>query len=351
MTSDWLHQPIAPPDPQHIAAAMARQDSLTKPPGALGQLEQVAIRLCALQGRTRPSLERVHIAVFAADHGVAADGVSAFPQAVTVEMVRNFARGGAAINVLARHIGARLEVVNVGTLTDPGALPGVFDRRVAAGSANMRHTRAMNDTHLTTALAAGSEAAGRARASDAQLFIGGEMGIGNTTAASAVACALLDLPATALAGPGTGLDAEGVSRKTAIIAESLARHPEAGGDALTALRCVGGLEIAALAGAYIRCAQIGLPVLVDGFITSVAALAALRLRPDVGDWMFFAHHSAEPGHRTVLAACNARPLLHLDMRLGEGSGAAAAVPLMRLAVALHNEMATFAEAQVSGGDA
>lgn len=343
----WLCGPAARPSESHRQEALARQAQLTKPPGALGELERLAVHLAALQGTARPSLERVRIVVFAADHGVAEEGVSAFPQAVTVEMVRNFARGGAAISVLARALGATLEVINVGTVSDPGPLPGVLDQRIAPGTANFRRAPAMTAAQLAAALKAGAQAAERARQDGVQLFIGGEMGIANTTSAAAVACALLGLPGAALAGPGTGLDDAGVKRKAAVIDDALALHRASLADPLAALRCLGGFEIAALAGAYVRCAQLGVPVLVDGFIASVAALCARRLCPGVEPWFFYGHNSAEPGHKQVIAALGARPLLHLGLRLGEGSGAAAAVPLLRLACALHNEMATFAEAGVS----
>ncbi|HXH03372.1 MAG TPA: nicotinate-nucleotide--dimethylbenzimidazole phosphoribosyltransferase [Candidatus Competibacteraceae bacterium] len=346
MTPAWLNLAIATPDPAAEAAARARQDQLTKPPGSLGRLEALAIRLAALQRRERPAVERVRIVVFAGDHGVVAEGVSAFPQAVTAEMVRNFARGGAAISVLARQHGATLEVVNAGTVSPLEPLPGVVDRRVGPGTANFAVEPAMSAEQCAQALSAGAEAAERAHEAGAELFIGGEMGIGNTTAAAALGCALLGLSAAALAGPGTGLDAAGVSRKAAVIERALALH--AGGTPLELLCRLGGFEIAALAGAYIRCAQLGIPVLVDGFITTAAALAALRLRPEIAPWLLYGHASAEPGHRRLLAALGAQPLVELDMRLGEGSGAATALPILRAACALHNGMATFAEAGVSG---
>lgn len=345
---DWLAIPAASPDVGAREAAVARQAALTKPPGALGRLEEIAIRLASLQGTEQPCVDRVHIAVFAGDHGVAAEGVSAFPQAVTAEMVKNFARGGAAICVAARTLGATLEVINLGTAFDTGPLDGVKDYRLGPGTANFTEAPAMTEHQLACALAAGRHAAERAKLAKVQLFIGGEMGIGNTTAAAALACALLDAAPERLAGPGTGLDAHGVARKTEVIRRALACHREHHGTPLEALRRLGGFEIAALTGAYIACAHIGLPVLVDGFISSTAALAAARLCPGAGHWFLFAHASAEPGHRAVLEALEARPLLDLGMRLGEGSGAAVAVPLLRMACALHNEMATFHEAGVSG---
>lgn len=352
---DWLQARAQHVDAACAENARARQARLTKPPGSLGRLETLAARLAGLQATACPSLDRVHISVFAADHGVAAEGVSAFPQSVTVEMVRNFARGGAAINVLARALGATLEVVNVGTVTDPGALPGVLGRRVAAGTVNFCHAPAMTEMQLGAALDVGREAAERAHAAAAHLFIGGEMGIGNTTAASALACAMLELPVSALVGPGTGLDVRGVQHKARVVEAALAHHRSLLSDAtiapLVALRCLGGFEIAALAAAFARCAQLGVPILIDGFIASVAALIATRAATNAAAWYFFAHQSAEPGHAYVLHALEAQPLLNLGMRLGEGSGAAVAVPLLRLACALHNEMATFAEAGVSGGAA
>lgn len=344
---EWFNIPAAVPNDSARRAAEARQAILTKPPGALGQLESLAIRLAALQGTEQPAVERVHIVVFAGDHGVAAEGISAFPQAVTGEMVRNFATGGAAISVLARTLGASLEVINLGTVNDPGPVDGVKNYALGAGTANLALEPAMTEQQVARALHAGRHAAERARLAKTQLFIGGEMGIGNTTAATALACALLDAAPALLAGPGTGLDASGVRHKAEVVQRALALHRDDIATPLEALRRLGGFEIAALAGAYIACAQMGVPVLVDGFISGSAALAATRMRPGVEQWLLFAHASAEPGHRVMLEALGAHALLDLGLRLGEGSGAATAVPLLRLACALHNQMATFAEAGVS----
>lgn len=347
MNTDWLAQPCAALNEASRAAALARQEQLTKPPGSLGKLEAIAVQLSALQGTERPQMERVHISIFAADHGVAAEGVSAFPQAVTAEMVKNFARGGAAISVLAKQVNATLEVVNLGTVFPVEPLAKVRDEHIAAGTANFAQGPAMTGEQLAQALQAGQAAALRAKQDGAQLFIGGEMGIANTTSASAIACALLQESPQLLAGPGTGLDGKGVERKAAVIRRALELHQANLAQPLDVLRHLGGFEIAALAGAYLAAAQNGMAVLVDGFISSVAALAAVRIQPDVRNWLLFAHTSAEPGHRRVLAALDAEPLLQLGMRLGEGSGAATAVPLLQLACALHNNMATFAEAGVS----
>jgi nicotinate-nucleotide--dimethylbenzimidazole phosphoribosyltransferase len=345
MSHHWYDAPIAAPDAAVLAAARDRQAQLTKPPGSLGRLEELGVTLAAMQGTQQPRVDKLWIAVFAADHGVVAEGVSAFPQVVTAEMVRNFARGGAAISVLAREWGARLEVVNVGTVQPLEELPGVLDARVGPGTANFVHAPAMTVDQLHDALAAGHDAAERAVIDGTRLFVGGEMGIGNTTSAAAIACSLLGLPAAQLAGPGTGLDAVGVARKALVIERAMAHHRS--DRPLEALQRLGGFEIAALAGAYLRCGQLGLPALVDGFITTVAALVAVRLRPELAAWLFYSHCSAEPGHRRLLAALEAKPLLDLGMRLGEGSGAAAAAPILRAAAALHANMATFAEAGVS----
>ncbi|WP_257386430.1 nicotinate-nucleotide--dimethylbenzimidazole phosphoribosyltransferase [Tahibacter caeni] len=343
----WLEHPVRRPDAAAREAALARQAILTKPAGALGELERLAVTLAALQARTCPRLASVHIAVFAADHGVAAAGVSAYPQAVTGEMVRNFAAGGAAISVLARELGATLDVVHLGTVNDPGALPGVRRDWIAPATANFLEAPAMDAAQFAQALTAGRRSADAAADAGAELFVGGEMGIGNTTAATALACALLDADPLALTGAGTGLDAAGIRHKADVIAQALALHRSHVADAREALRRLGGFEIAALAGAYVAAAQRGVAVLVDGFIASIAALAAVRLNPACRDWLLFAHRSAETGHARVLAALQAQPLLDLGLRLGEGSGAGVAVPLLRLACALHAGMATFAEAGVS----
>lgn len=307
------------------------------------------MQLAALQGTDRPSVERVQVCVFSGDHGVAAQGVSAFPQAVTAQMLANFVTGGAAVSVLARAQGAALEVVNLGTVADPGPLPGAVDARIAPMTADFTQAPAMTAAQLAAALNTGRAAVERAVQAGAQLFIGGEMGIANTTAAAALACALLGEEPATLSGPGTGLDTAGVARKAAVIGRALALHAPQIDSPLEALRRLGGFEIAALAGAAIACAQAGLPLLVDGFIVTAAVLAARRIQPGVRDWLLFAHQSAEPGHVRLLAALDAAPLLALDMRLGEGSGALAALPLLRLACAVHAGMATFHEAGIAGG--
>lgn len=347
MTQTWWLNPCKPIDAQAVEQAQARQQQLTKPAGSLGRLESVAVQLAGLQGQVKPSLEQLWIAIFAGDHGVVAEGVSAFPQEVTGQMLHNFVSGGAAISVLARQLGASLEVVDLGTVNPALNLSGVRHLNVGAGTANFVEGPAMTHAQGELALQAGRDSVQRAVAAGAQLFIGGEMGIGNTTAASALACALLDCPVVHLVGPGTGLNAAGVSHKVQVIERALALHGAQRGEALQTLFNLGGFEIAALVGAYLACAQEGVAVLVDGFICSVAALVAVRLNPECREWLLFGHRGAEPGHRHVLETLDAEPLLDLGLRLGEGSGAALAVPLLRLACDLHGQMATFAEAAVA----
>ncbi|WP_322846401.1 nicotinate-nucleotide--dimethylbenzimidazole phosphoribosyltransferase [Pseudomonas sp. B33.4] len=347
MTQTWWLNPCKPVDLNVVEQATARQQQLTKPAGSLGRLESVAVQLAGLQGQVKPTLSQVWIAIFAGDHGVVAEGVSAFPQEVTGQMLLNFVSGGAAISVLARQLGAQLEVVDLGTVNPALNLPGVRHLNIGAGTANFVEGAAMTQTQGDLALQAGRDSLLRAKAAGAQLFIGGEMGIGNTTAASALACALLDCPVAHLTGPGTGLNAEGVSHKAQVIERALALHAAQRGDALQTLFNLGGFEIAALVGAYLAAAQEGVAVLVDGFICTVAALVAVRLNPSCREWLLFGHRGAEPGHRHVLETLQAEPLLELGLRLGEGSGAALAVPLLRLACDLHGQMATFAEAAVA----
>lgn len=347
MTQSWWLNPCKSIDAHAIEQAVARQQQLTKPAGSLGRLESVAVQLAGLQGQLKPSLDQLWIAIFAGDHGVVAEGVSAFPQEVTGQMLHNFVTGGAAISVLARQLGASLEVVDLGTVTPTLNLSGVRHLNIGPGTANFVKGPAMTAAQGELALHAGRDSVRRALAAGAQLFIGGEMGIGNTTAASALACALLDCPVAHLAGPGTGLDAAGVNHKAQVIERALALHSAQRGDVLQTLFNLGGFEIAALVGAYLACAQEGVAVLVDGFICSVAALVAVRLNPECRPWLLFGHRGAEPGHRHVLESLNAEPLLDLGLRLGEGSGAALAVPLLRLACDLHGQMATFAEAAVA----
>jgi len=346
-TQHWWNTPAATPSAAMAAAATERQNQLTKPPGALGRLEQIAIDLAAIQNQLKPSLERVFIAVFAGDHGIVESGVSAFPQAVTVEMQRNFINGGAAISVLAKELGATLEVVNTGTHAEPAQLPGVVHAPIASQTANFLNQAAMTAVQWQQALALGRESVARAQQQQTQLYVGGEMGIGNTTAATAMLATLCDIDVADITGPGTGLNQDGVQHKIAIIQQALAHHSDQLTSAAEISRIVGGFEIAALTGAYIAAAQAGMAIIVDGFICTAAAAAALQLNPSIQPYLFFSHCSAEPGHCKIIERLAVKPIVDLNLRLGEGSGAATVVPLLRLACALHGGMATFAEAAVS----
>ncbi len=343
---DWLKQAIRQPDQHFYQRALQKQAQLTKPPGSLGQLEQIAARLAAMQNSEQPCVQRVWVSVFAADHGVAEESVSAFPQSVTTEMVRNFASGGAAVNVLSRFVQADFEVVDVGLLK-PLAIPGVVERRAGKGTANIMRQPAMTENQMSVALQAGKDAVDRAMQTDVQLFIGGEMGIANTCSATAIAVAQTGLTVEQLTGAGTGLNEQGVAHKLQVIKHVLGLHQQCINSPLKALQYFGGFEIAALLGAYLAAAQNGLTILVDGFISSVAALLAVNINPAIREWLFYAHCSHEKGHRLLLEYLQVRALLDLNMRLGEASGALAAVPLLQMACKLHNEMATFESAGVS----
>lgn len=352
MLPEWVYQECPDVSPVHREAALARQAQLTKPTGALGRLEQVAVDLAGLQRTEQPRAARVPIIVFAGDHGIVAQGVSAYPQEVTIAMMANFASGGAAISVLARELGASLEVVDAGTLAQ-SPLPGIVTDKPRCGSRDFSIEAALEPAELAFAFDCGKRAVLRAEAGQPDMLILGEMGIGNTTASAAIASAMLGITAEEIAGSGTGVDAAGRARKAQLIDAALVRHglsglglPGQGAAAEKILCAVGGFEIAAICGAIIAAAQRRIPILVDGFIVSVAALAAVRLNPSCQPFLLPSHQSAEQGHHLVLRALNAHPLVRLDLRLGEGSGAAIALPLVRLACALHNGMATFEQANV-----
>ncbi|CAA0083476.1 Nicotinate-nucleotide--dimethylbenzimidazole phosphoribosyltransferase [BD1-7 clade bacterium] len=342
----WYEQAVAAPAADWQSKAEAYQLTLTKPPGALGRLEEVATRFSAYQNTLKPELARIEVAVMAADHGIANEGVSAFPQAVTGEMIKNFASGGAAISVLARHMGAHLTVYNLGSVQPLPEINSVVDCRIAAGTANFAVSAAMTDAQLDTALNIGRTAIDGAVERRAQLFIGGEMGIANTSSAACLCARLMGCGVTELTGPGTGLDDDGVGQKARILETAMAFHSEVS-EPRDVLRVFGGFEIAALAGAFIAAAQAGIPVLVDGYIASAAALVAVRMNPTITPWLLASHRSAEPAHHRMLEALVLEPLVELSMRLGEGSGAAVTVPLIQSACRLQSEMASFAEAGVS----
>jgi nicotinate-nucleotide--dimethylbenzimidazole phosphoribosyltransferase len=347
MLPEWVTQDCPGISLQHREAARVRQGELTKPAGSLGRLETLAIELASLQHTGRPRATRAPIIIFAGDHGIAAQGVSVYPQEVTIAMMSNFAAGGAAISVLARELGSPLEVVDAGSLAE-APIAGVVADKPRRGTRDFSKEAALDASEVAFALECGRRAVARAATSEPDILILGEMGIGNTTAAAAIAAALSKTSAEAMTGAGTGLDTSGRAHKARVIDAALARHGLVGPDVSPEriLCAVGGLEIAAISGAVIAAAQRRIPILADGFIVSVAALAATRLNPSCQPYLIFSHRSAEQGHRLVLEALEARPLLDLDLRLGEASGAALALPLLRLACALHNQMATFAEAAV-----
>lgn len=324
--------------------ALAHQAKLTKPAGSLGDLEKIAIQFAGWQGTPKPKCEKITVRVFAADHGICKHPVSAFPQQVTQQMLANFIHGGAAISVLSKQLNADFAAVNLGTVEPVADADNLINLQLAVGTQDFSKNCAMSPELCLQALKAGFDIAS---SSSNQLFIGGEMGIGNTTSAAAIYSAILKQDPVKLVGPGTGVDQAGIALKAKLISQALELHSAALDKPIAVLQAVGGLEIAALCGAYIRCAQQGIPVLVDGYITTAAALLASKINPSTRDWMLFSHQSAEPAHQLALQAMEAKPLLSLGMRLGEGSGAAVAVNLIRSALALHNQMATFDSAAVS----
>lgn len=316
-------------DDAAIAAARARQAELTKPPGSLGRLEDIAIFMAGWQGHDRPVIERGRTAIFAGNHGFVVHGVSAFPASVTAAMVSNFAAGGAAINALAGMAGLDLKVVALD-----------LDRPTA----DFTIAPAMDEEECLAALSAGAEIV----TPDLHILTVGEMGIGNTTAAAALCARSLGGSAAEWVGPGTGVDASGVARKVAVVERALAHHGTACDTPFETLRRLGGREIAAIAGAVLRARQLRIPVVLDGFITCAAIAPLAAAAPTITDHCIAGHCSAEPGHRRVLERLGLSPILALDMRLGEGSGAAVAVSVIRSALAAHAQMATFAEAGVPG---
>ncbi len=328
-------------------AARERQKSLTKPQGSLGRLEDLSIRLAGITGSPRPRFPRKAVLVFAADHGVAAEGVSAYPQAVTAQMVLNFLHGGAAINVLARRAGARVVVADLGVAADLPRHPELLSRKVGYGTRNVASGPAMTREQALEAIGTGAEILRREAEKGVDLVATGEMGIGNTTAASAIVAAITGRPVEDVTGKGTGVDEAGWKRKVEVIERALELNRPKPADPLDVLTKVGGYEIAGLVGVVLEAAARHLPVVVDGFISGAAALIAAEICPAVVPRLIAAHNSVERGHRILLERMEMAPLLNLDLRLGEGTGAAIAMHLIDDAVALLDEMATFEEAGVS----
>lgn len=338
---------IEPLDPEWIRRAQERQATLTKPPGSLGRLEDLANRVVAIQRSLAPRVDRARIVVFAGDHGVTAEGVAPYPSAVTGQMVANFLAGGAGVNALARVAGAEVHVVDIGVSSDLGHAIGVHQRRVAPGTRNMAREPAMTREQADAAIAVGIEMGREAIASGLDMIGLGEMGIGNSTTASAVTAALTGLPVAHVTGRGTGADDTMLARKINVIETALRRHRPNATDPFDVLVKVGGFELAGLAGLVLAGAAGRKVVVADGFIATAAVALAVRMCPAAGDYLFAAHRSSEPGHTALLTLLGQEPLLDLGMRLGEGTGAALAFTLIRAAVAAFTDMATFASAGVS----
>lgn len=341
---------IAPCDAGVARLTQDLLDHKTKPRKSLGALETLACRYAAIRGTAQPTLPKKAVVVMGADHGVAEEGVSAYPQAVTAQMLLNFASGGAAINVLARHAGAEVCVVDIG-VKEPVVHPAIVSARVAAGTANFAHGPAMTEAEVLRALCAGLEQAAALAARGVTVFGLGEMGIGNTTASSALTAVLTGASVEEVTGTGTGIGDAAKQHKAQVIARAIQHNAPDPSDALEVLRTLGGLEIAGLAGVTIGAARAGAAVIIDGFIASVAALVATRLAPNARDYLIASHRSTEPGHRMVLRALDREPLFDLGMRLGEGTGAALAMTLLDAAVKVLLEMATFDSAGVSDSGA
>jgi nicotinate-nucleotide--dimethylbenzimidazole phosphoribosyltransferase len=342
---------IQPPSARIAEATQRLLDGKTKPRHSLGRLEELACQIAAIRGTTAPQPLVKAIVVMGADHGVAADGVSAYPPAVTRQMMLNFARGGAAINVLARCAGARVVVVDLGVAEPLPDEPAIRAHRIGPGTRNFAHGPAMTRGEATAALEVGIALAEELAHAGVTLLGTGEMGIGNTTASSALTAVLTGAAPEAVTGRGTGIDDAGLAHKLAVIRRAIAVNQPDAGDPLDVLGKLGGFEIAGLAGLILGGAAAGVPIVVDGFVCGAAALVAARLAPAVTGYLVCAHRSVELGHHHVLAALGKAPLLQLDLRLGEGTGAALAMPLVDAALAILQDMATFAAAGVSDSGA
>jgi nicotinate-nucleotide--dimethylbenzimidazole phosphoribosyltransferase len=340
---------IRPVDPVLLASAQALLDNKTKPLGSLGRIEEFGRRYAAIQGSMKPVLGKKIIFTFAGDHGVVAEGVSAFPQEVTPQMVFNFLNGGAGVNVLARHAGADVRVVDMGVNFDFGTVAGLIDRKVASGTQNLAKGPAMSREEAVKALEAGIALALEAKAEGVTLLGTGDMGIANTTPSSAIIAAISGISVRELTHRGTGINDEALERKILVIEQGLAVNRPDPADPLDVLAKVGGFEIAGIAGLVLGAAAAGIPVVVDGFISTAGALLASEFHPQVRDYIFAAHKSVEIGHSVMLQRIGVEPILDLQLRLGEGTGAALAMMLIEAGVKVLTEMASFEDAGVSKG--
>ena len=348
--SDILSQTTAnirPLDTTSMAKAKERQAMLTKPTGSLGRLEQLSIQITGIQGRPIPQIKQKAVIVMAADHGVAARGTSAYPQEVTAQMVLNFLHGGAGINVISRQVGARVIIVDMGVAVKLEANPGLLSRRIAAGTHDMSRGPAMTVAQARQALETGIEIVTAEIKKGLDIVATGDMGIGNTTASSAICAIMTGKTIAEVTGRGTGLDDKQLQQKIRIINEAIAFNKPESAKPLEVLAKVGGFEIGGLAGVILGAAAYRVPVVIDGFISGAAALIAAGLCPRSKDYMIAGHCSVEPGHKLLLQYLGLKPLLDLGMRLGEGTGAALAISIIETSTRILNEMATFAEAGVS----
>lgn len=338
---------IEPPDQSLLDQARGKLDQLTKPQGSLGRLEELAAQYAMITGEMKPAVPRGAVFTFAADHGVAAEGVSAYPREVTPQMVLNFLRGGAGVNVLARHVGVDVRVVDIGVDADFGTVPGLIQRKIMRGTKNFLHQSAMSREQAEQAVLVGAELAMTAVQEGIGLIGTGDMGIGNTTASAAITTVMTGRPVAQVTGRGTGIGDAAHARKVTVIQEALARHRPDRTDGFDVLSKVGGLEIAGLAGLILGAAASRVPVVLDGFIAGAAASIAVALQPASRHYLLASHRSVECGHQALLDQLRLKPLLDLDLRLGEGTGACLAITLVFAAIKLMTEMATFGEAGVS----
>jgi len=338
---------IKPVNQELLQLAQRKLDNKTKPPGSLGRLEEFARRIAAINGSLEPDISKKVVFTFAADHGIVEEGVSLYPKEVTSQMVYNFLAGGAGINVLSRHIGADVRVVDVGVDHDFQELTGLIRAKVAHGTRNFVKTAAMTREESLAAMQVGIELADACKSEGVALVGTGEMGIGNTTPSSAIVAAISGISVRELTGRGTGINDAALENKIRVIEQGLALNRPDRSDPMDVLTKVGGLEIAAIAGLVLGCAANSIPVVIDGFISTAGALIASELHPNVRDYIFAAHQSVEIGHRFMLERIGVRPILDLDFRLGEGTGAALAMGLIEAGVKVMKEMATFEQAGVT----
>lgn len=341
---------IEPLDQSYFQKAQAKLDNLTKPRGSLGKLEDFAKRIVAIKEDLHPRIDRKKIVTFAADHGIADDGISAFPKEVTSQMVLNFLKGGAGVNVLARHVGAEVAVVDIGVDHDFGQMDGLVVQKIGKGTGNISKGPAMKREDAVKSLLVGIEMAERAHQDGVDVLGLGDMGIGNTTPSSAILAAITGKDAKQVTSRGTGIDDATLSRKVDLIEKSLEVNRPDPKDTIDVLAKVGGFEIGGIAGAIIGCARNRIPVVIDGFICSAGALIAFGLNPLVREYVFASHLSVEQGHRVMLDHMELSPMFDLSLRLGEGSGAALGIGLLEAGVRILNEMATFDSAEVSDSD-